>query len=95
MTRQELYRYFDIVESIKHGEGSAAALAPYTPREITDAIEELINSAKKAEREACAIVAEDAGEPAGVAGRGLRIELDPVRREVALEIARLIRDRRT
>ena len=69
-------------------------LSEYWPKEIADAIQYLIDSAVRCEREACANVAEAAREPAGALGRGDRIETNAARRAVCLEIGDLIRERR-
>ena len=94
MSREEVYLFLDIVESIKRGEEPVTSLAPYTRREIAEAIEELIGSAKRVEREACAVLVDAAGEAAGTFSRGQMAEVDAAKRAWCLEIASRIRGRR-
>ena len=98
MTRDEMYRYFGIVEAIKEGRTQVTELRDYSAREIGDAVNDLIQSAVREavqrEREACAMVAEAAGEPVGFLARGQQIEADPVRKRICIEVAGLIRTRR-
>jgi len=92
--RDRVYGFIEAVQAIRDGHGRGVALSEYWPREIADAIQLLIDSAVRQEREACAIVAEGAAEPGGAAAPGQIFEVDPVRRQVCLEIVESIRARR-
>ena len=85
MKRSEVYNLFAIVDAIKAGNGTVAELKPYSSITITAAVKELI----RAEREACAIVAETAAQEGGALARGV----PPAKRDLCLEIAANIRAR--
>jgi hypothetical protein len=91
MTRADLYKLTEIVDAIKAGRASVADLKPYSEITITAAVKELI----AAEREECAILAEDAADEGGALDRGgKQEEVDAAKRELCQEIARRIRARR-
>jgi hypothetical protein len=91
MTRDEIYKFIDTVKQIQ---ASGGTLSGYFEKDIASAIQSLIDSAVTRERESCAVLAESAGEPAGFLAAGQRIEVDPERKRLCLEIASAIRARR-
>ena len=91
--RERVYRFIETVRGIQDGYMRSVALAEYWPREIADAIQFLIDGAVRQEREACAIVAESAAEPNGAATPRQLFAVDPMRRQICLEIAESIRAR--
>ena len=93
MSREEVYRFFEIVEALKCGEGQLSDLHNYSVRELSDAVQSLIDSAVSHEREECARLAEDSGEPGGPLTRGQVFEVEPARRQICLEVAGRIRAR--
>src|ERR1035437_5943412 len=80
MTREEIYRFYEIVQSIKNGRAGPGALEVYSERQIADAIGALLQSSALEEREACRMVAEPAAEPARCMEKGQAIEGDPQNR---------------
>ena len=91
MTRAEIYKLIELVDAIKAGNATLSDLGQYPKMTVAAAVKELI----AAEREACAILAEDAAEPGGVLGRGEKVaSADPAERDLCQEIARRIRARR-
>jgi hypothetical protein len=91
--RERVYSFIETVQAIRAGHEQGLTLSEYWPREIADAIQLLINSAVRREREECALVAESAAEPAGTVGRGDTFDADPARRRMCLEVAASIRER--
>jgi hypothetical protein len=91
--RERVYRFIETVTAIRRGQRLGVALAEYWPREIAYAIQFLIDDGVRREREACAVVAESAAEPGGVASPGQIFVVDPMRGQICLEIAENIRAR--
>jgi hypothetical protein len=91
--RGRVYRFIETVRAIQGGFMRGVALEEYWPREIADAIQFLMDTAVRQEREACAVVAESAAEPSGVATSGQLFAVDPMRRQICREIAENIRAR--
>jgi hypothetical protein len=91
--RERVYRFIETVNTIRRGQRLGVTLSEYWPREIADAIQFLIDDAVRREREACAVVAESAGEPSGAATPDQIFAVDPMRRQLYLEIAENIRAR--
>ena len=90
MTHEQVVEFIETVEKIKN---SGGPLSQYFPREIADALNYLIQSAVAKERERCAILAESAAEPAGLARRGEELSVDPTTKATSLDIAARIRRR--
>jgi hypothetical protein len=93
MSREEVDKFIEIVRAIMDTPDQRVALSQYLPREVADALQQVIDSAVAREREACAVAAESAAEPSGVFGRGDTFKDDPVRRDICLKIAHAIRRR--
>lgn len=93
MSLEEVDRFFEIVEAVKRGEAQLTDLHNYSVRELSDAVRSLIDSAVRHEREECAMLAEDSGEAGGALTRAQVFEVDPVKKQMCLEVARRIRAR--
>jgi hypothetical protein len=91
--RERVYRFIETVNAIRRGQRLGVTLAEYWPGEIAYAMRFLIDDAVRQECEACALVAESAAEPSGAATPGQIFVVDPMRRQICVEIAENIRAR--